>query len=161
MLKKTLIRSRLQNKLAQLDNICQLCFEKVDNLAECNIDHILPISKGGTNDITNLQLVHITCNRIKGNVDTTTEDGIILVKSKISTMSKLRKRPIIHTNGIKQNSKTARNLLSNQDLYDYLSTCIWCKGVGLVDPYSLKGTKRGACDDCNKFSLYDKKQETN
>jgi 5-methylcytosine-specific restriction endonuclease McrA len=30
-----------------------------------NIDHITPISKGGTNDIWNLQAVHVTCNRTK------------------------------------------------------------------------------------------------
>jgi 5-methylcytosine-specific restriction endonuclease McrA len=34
---------------------------------DVNIDHIVPVSKGGTNDITNLTLAHIKCNSKKGN----------------------------------------------------------------------------------------------
>ncbi|MEL7043064.1 MAG: HNH endonuclease [Pseudomonadota bacterium] len=31
------------------------------------IDHILPVSKGGTDDPGNLQLAHAQCNKVKGN----------------------------------------------------------------------------------------------
>lgn len=30
------------------------------------IDHIIPITNGGTNDISNLQIMHKTTNNIKG-----------------------------------------------------------------------------------------------
>ena len=32
-----------------------------------NIDHKIPLSKGGTDKNSNLQAVHISCNRWKGN----------------------------------------------------------------------------------------------
>ena len=31
------------------------------------IDHIRPLSKGGSDQVGNLQLLHARCNRIKGN----------------------------------------------------------------------------------------------
>ncbi|MEO1303442.1 MAG: HNH endonuclease [Pseudomonadota bacterium] len=31
------------------------------------IDHIVPISKGGADQLENLQLAHANCNKIKGN----------------------------------------------------------------------------------------------
>lgn len=31
------------------------------------LDHIVPRSKGGSNDSGNLQLAHATCNKVKGN----------------------------------------------------------------------------------------------
>lgn len=34
---------------------------------DINVDHIKPVSKGGTNEITNLALTHIKCNSKKGN----------------------------------------------------------------------------------------------
>jgi len=46
--------------------ICQLCLLPA-NYIECNIDHILPKTRGGLNNIDNLQISHIWCNNIKGN----------------------------------------------------------------------------------------------
>lgn len=45
--------------------ICQLC-KKPCNFQNSNADHIIPKSKGGGNNVDNLQLTHIVCNCIKG-----------------------------------------------------------------------------------------------
>src|SRR5690349_19945243 len=45
--------------------ICQICY-RTANILDCNVDHIVPVAKGGTNDLDNLQLTHIWCNSRKG-----------------------------------------------------------------------------------------------
>ena len=53
--------------------MCGLCYVAVDNeLAyphpmSASLDHIQPLSKGGTHTWANLQLAHLTCNVSKGN----------------------------------------------------------------------------------------------
>ena len=32
------------------------------------VDHKIPLAKGGTNDLSNLQLAHLTCNRAKQDI---------------------------------------------------------------------------------------------
>lgn len=44
-------------------NICGICDELLDGLVE--MDHILPLNKGGLHTADNLQLTHRTCNRRK------------------------------------------------------------------------------------------------
>jgi 5-methylcytosine-specific restriction endonuclease McrA len=48
------------------DGVCGICGEPV-SLEECEIDHIIPRSKGGGNERVNLQPAHSKCNRSKGN----------------------------------------------------------------------------------------------
>ena len=41
--------------------------EALDNPNQyASLDHILPLSKGGTSKIANLQLTHMKCNNVKG-----------------------------------------------------------------------------------------------
>lgn len=49
---------------------CVLCGIKSDK-RPLDIDHIIPRSKGGTDDISNLQVLCAKCNRSKGNRDNT------------------------------------------------------------------------------------------
>lgn len=46
--------------------ICQICY-RTANILDCNVDHIIPVSRGGKDDMDNLQLSHKWCNSHKGN----------------------------------------------------------------------------------------------
>lgn len=45
--------------------ICQICM-RTAHILDSNVDHIVPVSKGGTDDMDNLQLTHLWCNSKKG-----------------------------------------------------------------------------------------------
>ena len=45
---------------------CPLCDGYLSFADKLSIDHIRPLSKGGSNDQRNLQLVHEACNQAKG-----------------------------------------------------------------------------------------------
>jgi len=60
----------LRYEILKRDRICQLCgATKLDRMLE--VDHIVPRSKGGTNDPSNLQVLCSRCNRAKSNRDKT------------------------------------------------------------------------------------------
>jgi len=46
--------------------LCPLCKQFLGH-HNVTIDHIIPKSKGGTDDFDNLQFVHKKCNQLKGN----------------------------------------------------------------------------------------------
>ena len=45
---------------------CRICGTKADNTKQLEIDHIIPVKKGGTNDEDNLWVLCLECNRGKG-----------------------------------------------------------------------------------------------
>ena len=53
---------------------CQICAEPVDPNAEPRsdwyptLDHVIPRSRGGTNDLTNLRTAHHWCNSVRGDL---------------------------------------------------------------------------------------------
>lgn len=55
------------------DRICQICLQTIDSSLQWpdpqsfSIDHIIPISKGGTHTYANVQSAHLLCNIKKGN----------------------------------------------------------------------------------------------
>lgn len=48
------------------NNTCEICGKPLSRFSY-SIDHIIPLSRGGTNNIDNLRAVHPTCNKLKGN----------------------------------------------------------------------------------------------
>jgi YD repeat-containing protein len=61
--RKELIRTAREQNVP-----CKLCQQPLSPFDEhLHIDHIVPISTGGTNDLSNLQVVHKTCNLKKSN----------------------------------------------------------------------------------------------
>lgn len=45
---------------------CEICGKPISRF-QYSIDHIIPLSRGGTNNIDNLRAVHPSCNKLKGN----------------------------------------------------------------------------------------------
>ena len=54
------------NMLALQDNKCVICKTLLGE--DCHIDHITPVSLGGSNTLDNLQLLCASCNMVKGNM---------------------------------------------------------------------------------------------
>lgn len=48
---------------------CPLCSQPIYDIDLAEVDHVIPWSKGGRTEISNGQLVHATCNRLKSNKD--------------------------------------------------------------------------------------------
>lgn len=46
--------------------ICGICGKPIEDMKDCTIDHIRPLSKGGQTTLENCQLAHFKCNLLKG-----------------------------------------------------------------------------------------------
>lgn len=53
--------------LAEFGSICHLCLKPIETKEEYSVDHIIPRSKGGTNDLDNLRPAHRKCNYSRNN----------------------------------------------------------------------------------------------
>ena len=74
-----------KKKIYATQKVCGICGKPVDfrikfpdSLSPC-IDHIIPVSKGGhPSDISNMQLAHMTCNRLKSDKLAPVQDEYLL-----------------------------------------------------------------------------------
>lgn len=63
---------RNENKKAKLhllrqSDCCALCGNKILAMHDATVDHIIPLSKGGSDTPSNMQIAHRDCNTKKGN----------------------------------------------------------------------------------------------
>jgi len=49
-------------------NLCALCGIPFNSMKEITFDHIIPMSKGGLDELDNLQLAHLHCNHAKADM---------------------------------------------------------------------------------------------
>lgn len=58
--------NRLRDAVLERDGfVCGICGDEIES-GDLHIDHILPVARGGTNDLDNLQPAHSFCNISKG-----------------------------------------------------------------------------------------------
>ena len=80
MAKRITLSKKLRFEVFKRDSFtCQYCGKKVPDIV-LHIDHISPVSKGGTNDITNLITSCVDCNL--GKSDNTLDDNSVVVKKR-------------------------------------------------------------------------------
>lgn len=110
--------------------VCPWCNKPITNSDDLTIDHIYPKSKGGSDDIRNLQPMHRECNERKGATILTDNDvytisiDITVRKHCRSELEKYR----AHNRHITIKGIDAEDLLKKCDQYDNMKRCIAHKG---------------------------------
>jgi HNH endonuclease len=60
------VKREVFRQLQDNGNICGICGLVISSTDKVHIDHIVPVRRGGTNEASNLQVVHEKCNLVKG-----------------------------------------------------------------------------------------------
>lgn len=74
-IKKRKNLSKKKKMLYATNKLCHWCKMEM-SYKEATVEHLVPLSKGGTNDIKNLRLAHQSCNQDRGNKMPTDEQAI-------------------------------------------------------------------------------------
>ena len=48
--------------------VCQICKNPFKSMKDITFDHIIPVSKGGLDELDNYQLAHSNCNQTKNDM---------------------------------------------------------------------------------------------
>ena len=59
-------KKKIKRELWEESNLCGICGKQLPSFDRSTLDHIIPLSWGGTCDKSNLQLAHLKCNNLKG-----------------------------------------------------------------------------------------------
>ena len=68
----------IRQELFSRNSVCAICGNQILSIDDCEVDHILPFSRGGSTTIENAQLTHRTCNRVKSDSVIDESDDIII-----------------------------------------------------------------------------------
>lgn len=88
MAKTERIKTRL---LWEHGRYCDICGKKIRNFEDLTLDHIIPLSKGGKNEIENCQLAHRACNSMKKDLMPDAYAWKIKHNRKLMILAKLRR----------------------------------------------------------------------
>ena len=59
-------KAKRQHVIDRDGMVCQLCGGDIEDESDLHIDHAIPVSKGGSPELSNLQATHAKCNLQKG-----------------------------------------------------------------------------------------------
>lgn len=62
------IRREKRAKIWEQNRICFVCLKTIETYQDCTLEHIIPLSLGGTDEDSNLSISHKRCNQLKGNL---------------------------------------------------------------------------------------------
>lgn len=58
--------NKVKKTLFEQDPTCKICGNKILNIGDSQVDHVIPFSRGGKTNIDNAQISHSYCNQRKG-----------------------------------------------------------------------------------------------
>jgi 5-methylcytosine-specific restriction endonuclease McrA len=64
--KDSAARAKSRNAILAHATYCAICGQRATKSDPFEADHIVPVSDGGSDDVSNLRAVHRSCNRKRG-----------------------------------------------------------------------------------------------